>query len=194
MTCAEPDCNRQPRRGNHARCWWCETTRPKGKLRNGEAPAYCTVTGCSRTYWASGLCRHHYDKRPDGPRCEVDGCQRAVKARGWCRAHYTRWLRTGDVQAHIPVTARKTNRSRRIRNEKPYFLKDRIVDIMDVDPGWWTIEGLALRFDAHPDSVKRVLKGLEDDGVMERRHVVLATSKPGDRSYDKRIEWRLADV
>jgi len=35
--------------------------------------------------------------------CSVEGCERPESARGWCKAHHNRWLRHGDVRAHIPV-------------------------------------------------------------------------------------------
>lgn len=77
--------------------------------------------------------------------------------------------------------------------ERSYKLTDKVVDIMEIDPGWWTTEGLAHRFGCHPDSVKRVLRQLEDDGRVERRRVDLATvGTPGTGFVDRRSEWRLA--
>lgn len=37
--------------------------------------------------------------------CSVEDCGKPVKNRGWCSAHYSRWLRTGDPGAAIPVRA-----------------------------------------------------------------------------------------
>jgi hypothetical protein len=39
--------------------------------------------------------------------CDVDGCGRKHVADGLCRTHYERRKRKGDVQADIPVRARK---------------------------------------------------------------------------------------
>lgn len=44
----------------------------------------------------------------DAQPCSVLGCGGVAEAReGWCKAHYHRWLKHGDVQAHIPVIRRK---------------------------------------------------------------------------------------
>lgn len=46
----------------------------------------------------------------DDEGCEVPGCGREVFPRcrqPWCEAHYRRWLKKGDVEAHIPVRARR---------------------------------------------------------------------------------------
>ena len=39
----------------------------------------------------------------DDATCAVVGCDRPIDRRGWCSAHYSRWKRTGDVGADIPV-------------------------------------------------------------------------------------------
>lgn len=39
--------------------------------------------------------------------CAVEGCNRPRKNRDWCGAHYQRWWLYGDVQAHIPVKAKR---------------------------------------------------------------------------------------
>lgn len=43
----------------------------------------------------------------DAARCAVTGCGRATEARGWCAAHYTRWRRTGDPCADLPIGPRQ---------------------------------------------------------------------------------------
>lgn len=43
--------------------------------------------------------------------CGVEGCDRAAETGpGWCRAHYNRWIKKGDVLAHIPVIPRHKDR------------------------------------------------------------------------------------
>ncbi len=37
--------------------------------------------------------------------CSIESCNGAAVARGWCQTHYTRWQRTGDPGAAIPVRA-----------------------------------------------------------------------------------------
>jgi Recombination endonuclease VII len=38
------------------------------------------------------------------PPCTVPRCPHNQHCRGWCITHYGRWLKHGDVQAHIPIT------------------------------------------------------------------------------------------
>lgn len=70
--------------------------------------------------------------------------------------------------------------------QRAWTLADRIVDLLQVDAQWWTAPALASRFDAHPDSIWRVLRKLEKDGQVVRRTVEMAGT--GDR-VDTRIEW-----
>jgi hypothetical protein len=37
------------------------------------------------------------------PTCSIPGCGHPPLTRGWCNGHYRRWLRTGDVQADVPL-------------------------------------------------------------------------------------------
>ena len=39
--------------------------------------------------------------------CSVEGCEGRVYGRGYCRGHYARLVRTGDVQADVPLRERK---------------------------------------------------------------------------------------
>jgi len=39
--------------------------------------------------------------------CSVEGCDRPPAVRGWCSTHYSRWLRTGDPSAAVPVVAHR---------------------------------------------------------------------------------------
>lgn len=38
--------------------------------------------------------------------CSVDECGKPAQCRGWCQGHYTRWYKTGDVAADIPLRGR----------------------------------------------------------------------------------------
>jgi hypothetical protein len=62
----------------------------------------CTVTGCDRKHYGSGLCQLHWlrqrrhsstdprSKQSNWSLCSVDGCDRKVNARGLCPLHYQR--------------------------------------------------------------------------------------------------------
>lgn len=39
--------------------------------------------------------------------CSVEGCDKKHFARGWCKGHYTRWLKHGELQAHIPLAKKR---------------------------------------------------------------------------------------
>lgn len=39
--------------------------------------------------------------------CSIEGCGKSAKTRGWCKTHYSRWLRTGDAGAAVPVTTHR---------------------------------------------------------------------------------------
>lgn len=80
----------------------------------------CREPDCTRARYSRGWCAMHYKRwlrtgsavrgeRPDT--CSVDGCERAAKSWGWCHAHYQRWRQHGDVQAHIPLRARRPCRA-----------------------------------------------------------------------------------
>ena len=118
----------------------------------------------------------------------METCDRPVRARGWCSAHYERWRRGGNLYESVPVGAIRRI-PRKATFEKCWNLADRISDMLAVDGEWWTLQALAERFDAHPDSILRSARQLEADELIERRHVLLATTVNG-RGHDHRIEWR----
>lgn len=39
-------------------------------------------------------------------KCSISQCRNAAEKRGWCSAHYSRWKKTGDVQADVPLRPR----------------------------------------------------------------------------------------
>jgi hypothetical protein len=51
----------------------------------------------------------HAERRERTPFCMVPDCGRKHEARGYCKTHYDRWRKTGDPQAHIPITTPPPN-------------------------------------------------------------------------------------
>jgi hypothetical protein len=66
--------------------------------------------------------------------CSINGCDRVVQCRGWCEAHYTRWLKSGDVRAHIPVIDKTATVVERFR---------RYVDVGNANDCWQWTAGLS---------------------------------------------------
>ena len=71
--------------------------------------AQCSVSECTNSHWAKGLCDKHYQRmRKHGsptytaPRvsdltCDADGCDKARAKRNWCGKHYLRWYKHGNA-------------------------------------------------------------------------------------------------
>jgi hypothetical protein len=94
--------------------------------------------------------------------CSVAGCRNTTKARGWCWAHYRRWHKFGDP------TAGGTKKMR---------VQTNLLDLLEIDGGWWTVGALVLRLNAKHDSVKQALYRLEKSGkVMSRKRDMNRTS------------------
>lgn len=77
-------------------------------------PKVCSVEGCERRYYGSGLCNMHWLRlrrtgdldrgRPERPStCIVDGCERAHYGKGYCRMHLRRVTLTGDPGDPRPI-------------------------------------------------------------------------------------------
>jgi len=54
----------------------------------------CSVKGCDKKVFSTGICRSHYDARrwANMPPCSVDGCDSKSFQKGLCRVHYRREL------------------------------------------------------------------------------------------------------
>lgn len=52
--------------------------------------------------------------------CVVNDCDRPVTRRGWCGSHYQRWWVHGDVQADVPLRARR-HRPQHVDTEEAVF-------------------------------------------------------------------------
>lgn len=81
--------------------------------------------------------------------------------------HWNRWRRNGD-----PTKIRKRGPAR-------YGAPERILEVFECDPSWWTEERLMLRLDRSQSIVHRALYRLRDEGLIESRRL------PG-----KLTEWR----
>ena len=127
---------------------------------NNEQPCQACVEGRKQAV------RDRNGMRPFRPaRCgTLSGRQRHLsRGEPVCRA-------CNDAQAEYMRDSRRGDTRRRQRTrERSYNLTDRIYDFLQVDGGWWTLHGLAARFDADPRSVTRSLSALGDH--VESRHV-----------------------
>ena len=79
------------------------------------------------------------------------------------------------------------------RGEKPDdprpFVGERVADLLEIDGGWWTVPGIALRLGVTERSVYRALSQLGE--LVEDRVVELAYAMWGsDGLRDWRHEWR----
>lgn len=109
-------------------------------------------------------------------------------------AAYFRHIRKGETPCAPCRTAETRRRSqyprrRGERMQRAWTMRDELADWLSLDGGWLTADGLASDFQRHPDSVWKVLRQLEDEGLVVRRVVELAWS---GGSYESRTEWRLA--
>lgn len=123
----------------------------------------CSEVDCTTNAWAKGLCKRHYDRQWRATRafqCRVGGCTTYTVQRG------------GLCPAHKP----------KHRKERAYTLRLRIIDLLDIDDGWWTVHGIADRLGASVDGTNRHLRRLRDEGVI--------VSKFDD--HTERVEWRIA--
>lgn len=44
--------------------------------------------------------------------CSVAACELPAYARSWCQPHYSRWRKTGDVRAEVPIGSRRPRTGR----------------------------------------------------------------------------------
>jgi predicted transcriptional regulator len=78
----------------------------------------------------------------------------------------------------------------RLSKQARWSNPDRIVDLLDIDGGWLTVDGIADRLGISPTTASRALYRLRNAGLVESRYVELARSRPGKASLDGRSEWR----
>lgn len=103
-------------------------------------------------------------------------------------AAYFRHIRRGEPTCEPCMKAealRRRQYPRKAGGQRSWTMRDEVTDWLFLDGGWLTVAGIAGRFDRHPDSVWRVLRQLEGEGLVERRVVELAGFD------DQRTEWKL---
>lgn len=88
------------------------------------------------------------------PLCELVGVERPARARGWCIAHYQQWRR-GALHPE-PIGEVRPQRTRILP------------DLLEIEGGTWTVEALAMRIGARPDTVRRQLTRLRQRGLVVR--------------------------
>lgn len=84
--------------------------------------------------------------------CLLAGVDRPARAMGWCSAHYQR-ARRGLLYTE-PIGEVRRWRTRVLP------------DLLEIEGGTWTVEELAMRIDARPDTVRRQLARLKNRGVV----------------------------
>ena len=83
---------------------------PRGLQRYCEpCGTACSVSGCSNTVRAKGLCAAHTGVRFEVPtfqtvngRCGAEGCEREWRQKGLCQFHYDRFYKTGSLGGPEP--------------------------------------------------------------------------------------------
>ncbi len=61
---------------------------------------------------------------------------------------------------------------------------DRVLDLLDIEGGWWTPAEVAMRTGSNPTATKRLMERMTDRGSVVCRIVELA-------SGDRRAEYRI---
>lgn len=105
------------------------------------------------------LCRrgHEYTVRPNGRR-DCDECQKLRNSKEW-------------QATHMPVL-------------HPKKTPARILDLLETDRGWLTVDGICLHLGVTGETAQKALERLRNSGFVAMREFPLA-------GYDIRYEWRM---
>ena len=127
------------------------------------------------------------------PVCLV--CGGRIYAKGFCRSHYERWRRSTrrpvDGSCIVQTCARDATFDdgycdhHAERRQKAWKLRDAVTDLLAVDGGWLTADGIAVDLGANAEAVAKVLRVLRDDGTVVSRPVAVTHSM-------RYVEWRTA--
>lgn len=72
---------------------------------------------------------------------------------------------------------------RKHRGERMWGVKDRVLDVLQLSPGWWDVYVLAARVEARPDTVRTALRRLRAEGLVESRESWVSDN-------EQLLEWR----
>lgn len=147
----------------------------------------------SRLYRHRTHCLHGHEFTPENTYVRKDG-HRQCKA--CARFRVRQWQQKARAEGRVrpvnPEWHREYRRRVRAREHVPTpRVKERIrvtsnvIDLLEVDGGWLTADGLAMAIGCDPKSAYRVLMRLRDRGVVRSRLVELA-------GRDTRLEWAAA--
>lgn len=95
------------------------------------------------------------------------------------------------------------SRGRRLGGMNSRGYPARVLDALETDGGWLTVDGIQLVVGGRTDTLRRALERLKHRGMVERRLVEMAHADPGTgdgpfrgrgqgsvNTIDKRSEWR----
>lgn len=107
------------------------------------------------------------------------------------RAAWSAWNRAYNKARRTPKPKPEPEpKPKRVRPkpERKWRTYDRTRDLLFLDGGWLTSEGIAVDLGCDPATVERALRRLRREGLVESRLVGLASADR--RNRDKRTEWK----
>lgn len=111
--------------------------------------------------------------------CQATDCERAATARGYCPNHYYQARRNGNLQVGlVTINGRRFHRA---------GTPVRILDQLETDGGWLTLETLAMLVGGDPKALRKTLIRLVDWEMVEVREVMM-------NHLDKRFEYRVKEL
>lgn len=136
-------------------------------------------------------CVNGHDYSPENTR---------VDNRGWrrCRACEANWDRTRRRQ---PSRDRREYHALRYQEQKRGTwqyrttikrrrrIGEEILDLLLIEGGWWTIDGITVRLGFNPKSISRTLIRLRHKGQVRSRRIGLATGR-NRMGLESRQEWK----
>lgn len=174
MTCR--DCERdRPHRGRGL-CGSCYNRRWKTQRWDGAPPTRLKPPGPEPLPEEHGTLRgwsQHVRRKT--PICEACRTVRREFTQAWRDENRDR-VRTWD--------RRWRQRQRRRAKEGTVKASDRVLDLLEIEGGWWTPAEVAMRTGSNPTATKRLMERMTDRGLVAHRIVELA-------SGDRRAEYRI---